>query len=129
MKGSTLISIESEDKGAAWEAQVVTPEGVEHEMDLSATDASVTRGPTTDEEDASDRAKHQRRLKDASVDYREAVDALDGTVQNGVITELNLDTWDGKTVWEADVNDPSGTKHEVKVDAGNAKILSDRADG
>ncbi|MDN5763560.1 MAG: PepSY domain-containing protein [Microlunatus sp.] len=126
---SRLISLESEQDGDVWEAQVVTPDGVEHEMDLSAADATVTSGPTKDEEDADDRAKHRRRLAEVSVDYRGAVKALGSAVPDGTITELDLDSWKDKTVWEADVYDPAGTKHEVKVDATTAEILANEADG
>ncbi len=126
VSGSTLISIEREND--RWEVQVVTSDGVEHEMTVAGDGRSVTRGPTTDEEDAADRAKHRQRLADSSVDYRQAVDAVSAAVTDGTIRELDLDTWRGRVVWEADVVDGSGTKREVKVDGTSGKVVVNEVD-
>jgi hypothetical protein len=124
--GSTLISIETEANGARWEAQVVTANGVEHELDISRGGRKVVSGPRVEHEDAGDRAKHRRRVHAARLDYRRAVAVVATAVKGATITELNLDTYRGKTVWEADVNAPSGVRHALKVDAGTGRIVGDK---
>lgn len=122
---STLISIETERDGR-WEVQVVTADGTEHEMDVSSDGATVTMGPTAKTEDEADKAKHRDRVQAAQVDYRAAADKVLAEVPNGTITELNLDSNNGTTVWEADVVDDSQTKHEVTIDAGSGQVLQNR---
>ncbi|KUH84835.1 PepSY domain-containing protein [Mycobacterium sp. IS-1556] len=119
---STLISIETERDGR-WEVQVVTADGTEHEMDVSNDGATVTMGPTAKTEDEADKAKHRERVQAAQVDYQAAADKILAEVPNGTITELNLDSNNGTTVWEADVVDDSQTKHEVTIDAGSGQVL------
>ncbi|MGW5417884.1 PepSY domain-containing protein [Actinomadura geliboluensis] len=46
----------------------------------------------------------------------------------GTVAEAELDDEDGKTVWELDVLAQDGTWHDVTVDSGNGKVLTDRAD-
>ena len=125
VQGSTLVSIEAERNGA-WEVQVVTPDGIEHEMDVASDGATVTSGPTPKNEDESDRAKHRDRLQAARVDYLAAADTVLTEVPNGTITELNLDSRNGITVWESDVIDASQTKHEVAIDAASGQVLENR---
>ena len=67
-------------------------------------------------------------VADCSVDYRQAVDAVSAAVTDGTIRELDLDTWKGRVVWEADVVDGSGTKREVKVDGTSGKVVVNEVD-
>ncbi|WP_305093640.1 PepSY domain-containing protein [Prescottella sp. R16] len=119
--GSTLISIEREG-GGTWEVQVVTPDGVEHGADVSADGTQIVAGPTVDDEDADDRAKHQARIQAARLDYAAAADAVRAAIPGAAITELNLDDHGGATVWEADVYTDPGIKHEVTVDAVTGQV-------
>ncbi|MEV4171515.1 PepSY domain-containing protein [Nonomuraea sp. NPDC049709] len=119
--GSTLISIETEQDGRIWEVQVVGKDGTEHQMDVES--GKVVSGPTTEEEDAQDKAKHRERVAAAKLDYAQAADKIAATVPEGRITELNLDMDQGKTVWESDVVTPDGTKHEVALDAATGTVV------
>ncbi|NJP87869.1 metallopeptidase [Nonomuraea sp. FMUSA5-5] len=118
--GSTLVSIETEENGRLWEVQVVGQDGTEHQLDVES--GKVVGGPTTEEEDAADKAKHRARVSAAKLDYAQAADKIAAAVPEGRITELNLDTEQGKTVWEADVLTPGGTKHEVAIDAATGTV-------
>ncbi|MGR6921416.1 PepSY domain-containing protein [[Actinomadura] parvosata] len=118
--GSTLVSIETEENGRLWEVQVVGQDGTEHQLDVES--GKVVGGPTTEEEDAADKAKHRARVSAAKLDYAQAADKIAAAVPEGRITELNLDTEQGKTVWEADVLAPGGTKHEVAIDAATGTV-------
>ncbi|MFM1724892.1 PepSY domain-containing protein [Rhodococcus sp. PAM 2766] len=121
--GSVLVSIETEHDGT-WEAQVVTPDGVEHHVDVSSEGATVLGTPRVDDEDEADRAKHRDRVQAATLDFAAAAAAMLAEAPGGAVTELNLDTDNGTTVWEADVLDGSGTKHEVTIDAATGTVIS-----
>ena len=124
ISGSTLISIETERNGAAWEVQLVTADGTEQEMELSADGTEVVTPAVTKNEDVADKNKHLDRLKASKLNYEEAVQKILSAVPNGNITELNLDSEQGATVWEADVVDESNVKHSVQIDAASGEVLS-----
>ncbi|WP_372698281.1 PepSY domain-containing protein [Arthrobacter sp. JSM 101049] len=126
--GSTLTSIETESDGDAWEVQVVTDDGTEHEIDISMSDGTVIGQPVTKNEDAQDKKKHQDRVAAAKLDYKEAAEKLRDAVPNARIVELNLDTERGTTVWEGDLVDDGGTKHAVAVDAASGKVVKNAVD-
>lgn len=125
----TLIAIETERGGSIWEAQVVTSDGTEQELDVSGNGSKVVGGPSTKHEDKHDKTKHQDRVKAAKQNYEQAARKALAAVSHGKkVTELDLDTHRGKTVWEADVYDASNTKHEVKLDAAGGKVVADETD-
>ncbi len=115
--GGTLVGIESENRGAAWEVDIVTSDGTKHEVKLSGDGSAVLSGPTTTPQSAGDKAKYQSRVAAAKLDYLAALERLEQRMPGGRVTELDLDTEHGSVVWEADVIDGSGTKHEFDVDA------------
>ncbi len=124
---STLISIETEKNDTEWEVQVVTSDGVEHEMNISADGTEVVDKPRTKDEDSEDKKKHQDRVKAATLDFKQATQKIEEEVSGGKITELNLDGEGNKTVWEADVMVDS-IKREVQIDAGSGAVLKNKAD-
>lgn len=120
---STLISIETERNGTAWEVQLITADGTEQEMELSADGTEVVTQAVAKNEDIADKSKHLDRLKASKLNYEEAVQKILPAVPNGNITELNLDSEQGITVWEADVVDESNVKHSVQIDAASGAVL------
>lgn len=126
MSDSTLISIETEKDDTQWEVQVVTSDGTEHELNTSADGSKIVSGPKKKDEDSDDKAKHRRRVKNTKLDYRDAVKAVTKAV-SGRITELDIDTDDDTTVWEADVK-KNGMKYEVSIDAASGKVLQKEKD-
>ncbi|UJP09139.1 PepSY domain-containing protein [Microbacterium sp. KUDC0406] len=123
--GSTVITIETEQNGAVWEVQVVTSDGTENQLDISADGTEVVSGPRAESDDAADKAKHQQRVAAAKIDYKKAAELMLDAVPGGSIQELGLDSDMGKTVWEGDVIDTSQFKHEVQLDAVDGKVLRD----
>jgi len=119
---STVISIETEHNDTQWEVQVVTADGTEHEVEVSGDGGTIVSGPREKSEDADDRAKHRDRVAAAKLSHADAVEAINDAVP-GRITELNLDSENGATVWEADVIDSDDVKHEVTIDAGTGEVL------
>lgn len=118
----TVTSIDDEDRGTRWEVEVTTANGTQNDIETSADGKAVLRGPTPEQDDAEDKAKHRQRVADAKIDFRKAVEIISGAAP-GRITELELDSHNGKTVWEADVVDNSQTKREVRIDAGTGTVL------
>ncbi len=120
---STVISIETERNNTQWEVQVVTADGIEHEVEVSGDGATVLTGPVAKREDDKDVAKHRSRIQAAKLDVRAAVDAITKAV-DGRVTELNLDDHSGTVVWEADVIDSANALHEVSVDAATGDVVA-----
>ncbi|THJ65063.1 metallopeptidase [Arthrobacter echini] len=128
LPGGALISIESEAGGTAWEVDVVTQDGSEQEMELSADGTQITTGPEVTDEDVEDRDKNLARLQAAELDYEDAVDKILTVIPEGRITELELDSKQGVTVWEADVLDPSDVKYSIQLDAATGTVVENQAD-
>ncbi|NBE98094.1 metallopeptidase [Nonomuraea sp. KC401] len=123
--GSVLVSIETEESGRLWEVQVVEKDGTEHRLDVAGE--KVVNGPATEDADADDKAERRDQVAAAKLDYAQAAEKILATVPEGRLTELNLDTERDRTVWEADVLTPDGTKHKVAVDAATGEVV--RNDG
>ncbi|MFK4484754.1 PepSY domain-containing protein [Curtobacterium sp. AB7] len=123
----TVISVEQEQRGSAYEVLVVTKDGTEHEVHTDAAGTGVTGTPQTETADADDRAEHDRFVAAADLDVSKAVSAFED-LHAGSITELGLDDHLGKVVWEGDVVDGSGTKHSVRIDAGSGNVVTDQVD-
>lgn len=121
---STLISIESEENGRLWEVQVVAADGTEHELDVEAGTGKVIGKPRVEADDAADKAKHRRRVKEAKIGYLQAAEKVEAQVPDGRITELSLTGHNGRTVWEGDVVDSRRTKRFIMIDAGDGRILT-----
>lgn len=123
----TVISVEQEQRGSAYEVLVVTKDGTEHEVHTDADGTGVTGTPQTETADADDRAEHERFVAAADLDVSKAVSAFED-LHAGAITELGLDDHLGKVVWEGDAVDGSGTKHSVRIDAGSGDVVTDQVD-
>jgi uncharacterized membrane protein YkoI len=122
----TLVSIEQESGGGTWEAKVITDDGTEHQIDITASDNSVARSQSK-QPDADDRAENTRYIRAAKLDYAQAAKKITGVV-DGSVTELGLDGHRGTIVWEADVRDAQNTKHSVRIDAGSGETVTNTTD-
>ena len=123
----TVISVEQERNGSAWEVLVVTDDGVEHEVHTDAAGTAADGTPRTDDTDADDVAEHRRFVAAAKLDVGDAATRLTDTVA-GTVTELGLDDHAGTVVWEGDVRDSAGTKHSVRIDAGSGDVVTNTVD-
>jgi uncharacterized membrane protein YkoI len=123
----TVISVEQEQNGSAWEVLVVTSDQTEHEVHTNADGTATTGDPVTDDSDADDRAENQRFVDAAKIDVRDAAARLTDEVA-GAVTELGLDDHAGTVVWEGDVRDDSGTKHSIRIDAGSGDVVTNVVD-
>lgn len=121
--GTRVMAIESDRDGTAWEAHLITADGSEREVVLSRDGNAVLAGPTVKGDSLEDKAEHRQRLNAARLDYRAAVGKALATVPGGTVTNLGLDNHDAMTVWEADVFDPAGAKHSLKINAGSGAVV------
>lgn len=123
----TVISVEQEQNGSAFEVLVVTEDGTEHEVHTNTDGTAVSGSPRTERSDPDDRAEHDRFTAAADLDVQDAVSKLTD-LHAGTVTELGLDDHVGEVVWEGDVRESSGTKHSVRIDAGSGAVVTDRVD-
>ncbi|WFR66496.1 PepSY domain-containing protein [Curtobacterium flaccumfaciens] len=123
----TVISVEQERNGSAYEVLVVTEGGTEHEVHTDAAGTSVSGSPRTKTSDADDRTESERFVAAADLGVGDAARKFED-LHAGTITELGLDDHLGKVVWEGDVRDTAGTKHSVRIDAGSGEVVTDRVD-
>lgn len=107
--------------------QVVTEDGTEQELELSADGTEITSGPQAKDEDVNDQSKHLERISAAQIYFEEAAETILTIVGGGRITELNLDSERGSTVWEADVLS-GDNKHSVQIDAATGGEVSNTVD-
>ena len=122
-----VVSIQSKNQGDLWEVEVFTPNGVKHEVDVSGDGSAVVSGPARARQDAQGAAKFRARLDQATLDFEEAAQAIVSVVA-GQITEMDLDDESGLVVWEADVMDSSGVRHEVAIDAATGDVVKNEID-
>lgn len=121
---STVTSLDLEQNGKAWEVEVTTPDGTQHEVHVSADGSQILSGPSVEHDDADDMAKNVRRMKAATVNFEAAAGKMLSNVPNGTILELELDEENGAVVWEAEVRDSTGAKSDVHIDAGSGELIS-----
>lgn len=125
--GGFVTSVEAEHRGLTWEVTVTSPEGAETTVELNFDGSELTGEPREERDDESDRAKHRERVAAATLDVRAAHDAVLGFVPGGRVSELGLDTENGRVVWEGDVITDAGMKQEIRIDAGTGELVPDPA--
>jgi uncharacterized membrane protein YkoI len=125
---SSLLTIETEEARTIWEVTVVKKNGTEHEMLIAKSDGSLFDGPTRKIDDADDKAENSRRIRAATLDYKEAARAISDAVPDAKLMELNLESDDRTTVWEGDLHGADGIRHSVTIDATSGDVLKKDAD-
>ncbi len=130
--GGTVFAVDRSDTGD-WEVSVVTADGTEQDVRVSADGASVTSGPvedTDDGDDAGDAARDQDerlRLLDTSVDLEAAVAAAAGS-GSGELTGAELDEENGVAEWEVQYGEDTADELTVHVDADSGDVLRTERD-
>ena len=115
--GGQVFEIDRKDGEEGWEVKLAVGDR-EKEVDVSPDGSEVTPQEGDDQLDQEDRervAEVQVPLEDA---VRTALDEVDGTLDGA-----QLETEDGTTVWEVDVDDPNGTSADVYVNVANGSVV------
>ena len=127
--GSSLLSIETEPGRTVWEASVVTRNGTEHEMLISATDGEVIDGPARKIDDLGDRAENRRLVAGAEIGYSQAATIIQEAVPGVRLTEVNLDMHRDRVVsWEGDLHGSTNVRWSAKIDARSGDLLEKDTD-
>lgn len=121
----TSVDLEGEQGKADWKVEVVTDQGVEHEVTVNGADGKVTDSKV-DQDD--DRDGDLALVRSARTDIGRAVDAALGKVA-GTVTSAESDEDHGRTAaWQVDVTDAKGAEHEVTVDAASGRVTATHTD-
>ncbi|MFF0945220.1 PepSY domain-containing protein [Kocuria sp. CPCC 205300] len=115
--GGQAFEIDRKDGEGGWEVKLAVGDR-EKEVDVSEDGSEVTPQDGDDQLDQEDReliAQVQVSLEEA---VRTALNEVDGTLDGA-----QLDTEDGTTVWEVDIDDTEGTSVDVYVNVDNGSVV------
>ncbi|CUR57233.1 conserved exported hypothetical protein [metagenome] len=116
----TVFSVDGDSRG--WEVTVMTADGVENDVDLSADATTVERGPVEDTDTDKDDAAETERLLGVSLDHTAAMEAALAEV-DGTVTGVDLSEEDGAAVWEVTLGEDTPDETTVEVDAESGDVL------
>ncbi|MBN6054747.1 PepSY domain-containing protein, partial [Nonomuraea sp. RK-328] len=121
VKGSTVLSIQSENGGQLWEVQLAGSDGTERLLEVDASGkVSAVRVKDTGKWE---KARVVGIVKDAELTFKDAVEKVSSAVPQGKIIHMSLDKYsDNLLVWDADVITSDGAWHGVKVDAKTGTV-------
>ena len=120
--------VEVGHESAAWDVVVVTDDGSEHEIDLSADAAMVTRHRVETAADDPDDAAERRRLLGARVDLVTALETALAEV-NGTVSGVGLSEDDGVVAWEVELDEETPDAATVVIDARTGEVLRTESGG
>ncbi|MBT2233175.1 PepSY domain-containing protein [Nonomuraea sp. NEAU-A123] len=122
VKGSTVLSVQSENGGQIWEVQLAGSDGTERLVEVDES-GKVVSGPRVKDTGKGEKARVMAIVKDAELTFKDAVDKVSSAV-HGKITHMSLDRYNDNNllVWDVDVATPDGTWQGVKVDAKTGAV-------
>jgi uncharacterized membrane protein YkoI len=123
----TVVSVEDEADGTEWDVRVVQPDGSVREVHL-ADDGTVLAGPSADTTDANAQSENRAQVAAASIGLDAAQKRMLAAVPGGRVTAIELDDFQDRVVWQGDVVDQEGVRHDVRIDAVNGSVVLSRAD-
>ncbi|WP_113705403.1 PepSY domain-containing protein [Nonomuraea lactucae] len=122
VKGSTLLSVQSENDGQIWGIQVAGSDGTERLLEVDAS-GKVVSGPRVKDTGEGEKARVMGMVKGSEVTFKEAAEKVSSSVPQGKITHMSLDRYnDNLLVWDADVVTEDGTWHGVRVNAEDGTV-------
>ena len=134
VEGSTVFSVDRADAGG-WEVSVVTTDGLEYDVRVSADGGSTEGDPIedTDDDGASEASRdldERLRLLDVAVDLAAAIDAAGAEAGAGAgePTGIDLDEENGAASWEVQYGEDTPDELTVVVDAGSGEVLRTERD-
>lgn len=92
VEGSTVVSVQSENGGAIWEVQLAGPDGTEQLLEVDAS-GKVVSEPRAKDTGKGEKARVMGIIKDAELNFKEAVEKVSSSVPQGKITHMSLDRY------------------------------------
>jgi uncharacterized membrane protein YkoI len=127
--GGTVFSVDED--GGLWEVSVVTDDGTEYDVRVSADGATVQGEPVEDRDDADDAARdrdERLRLLDAAVGYEAAIDAAAPEAGGAEPDSVELDEENGVATWEVTFAEDTSDEVTVFVDAASGEVTGTELD-
>jgi uncharacterized membrane protein YkoI len=118
----TEVTLENENGKLDYEADVKTADG---KKEIKAAPDGTLLKADADQEEDQDKTEKQVKLSDCPAAVQKTLAAA--VAAGGQITEVSLETKDGKSVYEADVKTTEG-KQEIQV-APDGKLIKVKAGG
>ncbi|MCD4533887.1 hypothetical protein LRP67_07315 [Nocardioides sp. cx-169] len=127
VNGGTVFSVDQE--AGSWDVEVVTPDGTENKLRVSADGSTVERGPSAERgDDADDRAERRTLLDDTTVDYANAIRSARGTAPAGSVTGVDLELDRGAPTWDVHLDEDTPEEQTVTVDGVTGKVKGTERD-
>ncbi|MEV5557126.1 PepSY domain-containing protein [Nonomuraea wenchangensis] len=121
VKGSKVLSVQSNNGGRLWEVQLAGPDGTERLLEVD--DSGKVSGVRVKDTGQGEKARMMGISKDARLSFEDAAAKVSAAVPEGRITHMSLDRYgDDALVWDADVLTSEGIWHGVKVDARSGAV-------
>lgn len=79
----------------------------------------------SEENDANEAEENARLAGEATVSEQQAIDAVTTVYKDAAIQSANLESENGKVVYEVIFTDNDNKKNEIKVDANTAELLAE----
>lgn len=122
VKGSTVLSVQSENGGQIWEVQLAGSDGTERLLEVDES-GKVVSGPRVKDTGKGEKDRVMGIIKDAELTFKDAVEKVSSAV-HGKITHMSLDRYNKNDllVWDVDVATPDGSWQGAKVDAKTGTV-------
>ncbi|SET82391.1 PepSY domain-containing protein [Nonomuraea wenchangensis] len=121
VKGSKVLSVQSNNGGRLWEVQLAGPDGTERLLEVD--DLGRVSGVRVKDTGQGEKARVLGISKDARLSFDDAAAKVSSVVPEGRITHMSLDRYgDDALVWDADVLTSEGVWRGVKVDARSGAV-------
>lgn len=118
--GGTVVDIDPGIEGgrAVWEVLVRRPDNTGSEIYLNATTGAILR---------QERESIPREAlgPGPAVTVQQAIKTAAAAVPGGRVIAIDLDTENGRTVWDADVAGPGG-RMQITIDAATSRVLEQK---
>ncbi|MFG1617368.1 PepSY domain-containing protein [Nonomuraea wenchangensis] len=120
VKGSKVLSVQSNNGGRLWEVQLAGPDGTERRLEVDDS-GKVSGGRVNTDE--GEKGRGMGISKDARLSFDDAAAKVSSVVPEGRITHMSLDRYgDDALVWDAGVLTSEGVWRGVKVDARSGAV-------
>jgi len=112
---------------STWRVDVVTADGIEHEMDVALNGRRLVSEPRVEADDVEDRGEQQQVAQAARLGHLAAVRAALANTP-GQVVDLELSSDDGRMEWEVQLIDDQQLQRSITVDSVSGDVLHNELD-